>query len=170
VRLSILVVSSINQIAIDLAWVWLLLCAVSRIPGSKLDPPMHQLAIVPPIAVPMCLADAEIAAALSFAELETSEGTRRAYRSDFRIFATWCSARGLDTASTVARFLSAQATGGLKASTIGRRAAAIVFAHKLAGFEPPTSAETVRAVVRGIRHSIDTAPVRIRKNALHCTH
>jgi len=56
---------------------------------------MHQLAIVPPIAVPMCLADAEIAAALSFAELEKSEGTRRAYRSDFRIFATWCSARGL---------------------------------------------------------------------------
>jgi len=69
----------------------------------------------------------------------------------------------------VARFLSAQATGGLKASTIGRRAAAIVFAHKLAGFEPPTSAETVRAVVRGIRHSIGTAPVRIRKkrSSLH---
>jgi site-specific recombinase XerD len=125
---------------------------------------MHQLAIVAPIAVPMCLADAEIAAALSFAELEKSAGTRRAYRSDFAIFTTWCLARGLDpmpaTASTVARFLSAQATGGLKASTIGRRAAAISYAHKLAGFEPPTGAETVRAVVRGIRRSIGTAAIR----------
>jgi site-specific recombinase XerD len=64
------------------------------------------------------------------------------------------------TASTVARFLSAQATGGLKASTIGRRAAAIAYAHKLAGFEPPTSTETVPAVVRGIRRSIGTAPAR----------
>jgi hypothetical protein len=125
---------------------------------------MHQLAIVQPIAVPMCQADAEIAAALSFAELEKSEGTRRAYRSDFRIFAAWCGERGLEqmpaSPETVARFLSHQATSAKKSSTIGRRAAAIAYAHKLAGFEPPTSAETVRAVVRGIRRSIGTAPVR----------
>jgi hypothetical protein len=47
---------------------------------------MHQLAILQPIALPACLADAEISAALSFAELEKSAGTRRGYRSDFRIF------------------------------------------------------------------------------------
>ena len=125
---------------------------------------MNDLVIVAPPAVPICQADAEIAAALSYAEQEKSEGTRRAYRSDFRIFTIWCLARGLEsmpaTASTVARFLSSQADGGLKASTIGRRAAAICYAHRLAGFEPPTSAETVRAVVRGIRRTIGAAPVR----------
>jgi site-specific recombinase XerD len=125
---------------------------------------MSDLVILAPPALPACLADAEIAAALSFAEMEKSEGTRRAYRSDFRIFTVWCLARGLEvmpaTASTAARFLSAQATGGLKASTIGRRAAAIAYAHKLAGFEPPTGAETVKAVVRGIRRTIGAAPVR----------
>jgi hypothetical protein len=76
----------------------------------------------------MCLADAEMAAALSFALQEKSAGTRRAYGSDFGIFTAWCDARGLDpmpaAAGTVARFLSSQATAGLKSSTIGRRAAA----------------------------------------------
>ncbi len=37
------------------------------------------------------------------------------------------------------------------------KAAAIRYAHRLAGHEPPTSAETVRAVMRGIRRSIGTA-------------
>jgi site-specific recombinase XerD len=125
---------------------------------------MNQLAVIPPIAVPMSLAHAEMAAAMSFAEMEKSEGTRRAYRSDFRIFSAFCDARGLEampaTAATVARFLSGEATRGTKASTIGRRAAAIAYAHKLAGHEPPTSAESVKAVVRGIRRSIGTAPLR----------
>jgi site-specific recombinase XerD len=126
---------------------------------------MNQLALFQPISPPAVpMADAEIAAALSYAEQEKSEGTRRAYRSDFAIFTAWCVARGLEsmpaTASTAARFLSHQADSGLKASTIGRRAAAVAYAHKLAGFEPPTSAETVRAVVRGIRRSIGTAAAR----------
>jgi site-specific recombinase XerD len=129
---------------------------------------MNALAIVPPIAASLCItlaeAEAEMDAALSFAEAEKSEGTRRAYRSDFRIFTAWCRERGLEqmpaTPATVARFLSGQATGGLKASTIGGRAAAIAYAHKLAGHEPPTSAESLKAVVRGIRRTIGTAPVR----------
>jgi site-specific recombinase XerD len=123
---------------------------------------MNELVVVPPIAVPMCLADREIAAALSYAEQEKSEGTRKAYRADFRAFTVWCLARGLEampaTAAAVARFLSSEADRGIATSTIGRRCAAIAYAHKLAGFEPPTSIETVRAVVRGIRRSIGTAP------------
>jgi integrase len=121
---------------------------------------MNQLAIVQPTA----LADAEIAAVRCFAEQEKSEGTRRAYRSDWRIFLAWCRERRLDSMpaepTTAARFLSHQATSGKKASTISRRAAAIAYAHKLAGFEPPTNIETVRATVRGIRRSIGCAPVR----------
>ena len=46
---------------------------------------MNALTIVPAITVPASLAAAEIDAALSFAENEKSAGTRRAYRSDWRI-------------------------------------------------------------------------------------
>ena len=89
----------------------------------------------------------------------------RPIESDFRIFTVFCLSRGLvampATASAVARFLSSQADGGLKGrSRSGRRAAAVAYAHKLAGFEPPTGAETVKAVVRGTRRTIGAAPVR----------
>ena len=60
----------------------------------------------------------------------------------------------------MAAFLAAEATGGTKASTIGRRVAAIRYAHKLAGHEPPTNAEAVKAVMRGIRRTIGTARVQ----------
>ena len=126
----------------------------------------QQLIVIPPIAssVPMSLADAEIAAAIGYAEQEKSPGTRRAYGSDWRAFSAFCAARGLEampaTPGTAARFLSFQADSGLKASTIGRRAAAIAYFHKLAGHEPPTGSEAVRATVRGIRRTIGTAPER----------
>ena len=58
---------------------------------------------------------------------------------------------------TVAAFLAAQATAGAKASSIGRRCASIRYAHRLAGHEPPTNAESVKAVMRGIRRTIGTA-------------
>jgi len=122
------------------------------------------LAVWSPIPAPVS-ADAELAATLNFAGQEKSAGTRRSYRSDWRIFTAWCAARDLNplpaTPETVARFLSAEATAGVKASTLGRRAAAIGYAHKLAGHrEPPTNAETVKAVMRGIRRTIGTAPAR----------
>src|SRR5271165_2917682 len=53
--------------------------------------------------------------------------------------------------------LSALADSGRKSSTIGRRAAAIGYHHKMAGHEPPTNQEGVRAVLRGIRRTIGTA-------------
>src|SRR5262249_51839918 len=46
---------------------------------------------------------------------------------------------------------------GVKASTIGRRLAAIRYAHKLAGAPAPTDVEAARAVMRGIRRTIGTA-------------
>jgi site-specific recombinase XerD len=92
---------------------------------------------------------------------EKSEATQAAYRSDWRIFAAYCEARGLVplpvAVDSVMAFLSAEAKGGAKASTLGRRVAAIRYAHKLAGLEPPTNAEAVKAVMRGIRRTIGTA-------------
>jgi hypothetical protein len=51
---------------------------------------MNALTIVPAASVPANLAEAELDAALSFAEQEKSASTRRAYRSDWRIFTAWC--------------------------------------------------------------------------------
>jgi site-specific recombinase XerD len=112
--------------------------------------------------VPPAVIQAEIAVARDFAAAEKSLASRRAYRSDFAIFTAWCLARGLAplpaSPEVAASFLAAQATSGSAASTIGRRAAAIRYAHRLAGFEPPTNAETVKAVMRGIRRTIGAAP------------
>lgn len=121
---------------------------------------MSDLATLPLPALPAPV-EAEMAHAREFALQEKAAATRTAYRSDFRIFATWCQARGLQAvpaaAETVCVFLAAEARAGVKASTIGRRCAAIRYAHRLAGHEPPTSSETVRATLRGIRRSIGTA-------------
>jgi hypothetical protein len=60
----------------------------------------------------------------------------------------------------VAAFLASEAGRGVSPSTIGRRVAAIRYAHKLAGFPITTDDERVRATVRGIRRSLGTAPNR----------
>ena len=57
----------------------------------------------------------------------------------------------------VAAYLSGLADSGRKASTIGRRAAAIGYHHKMAGHEPSTGSEAVKAVLRGIRRTIGSA-------------
>jgi site-specific recombinase XerD len=119
------------------------------------------LATIEPPALPATV-QAEIETARTFALAEKSDATRKAYRSDFTIFAAWCRFRGLEplpaATDTVAAFLAAQATEGAKASTIGRRAAAIRYAYRLARHEPPTGAEAVKAVMRGIRRTIGAKP------------
>lgn len=111
--------------------------------------------------VEVALADTRDAAA-RFIRAEKSEATRRAYRSDFRLFSTWCEAHGLTampaSVETAVLFLSAQAESGLKASTVGRRAAAIGYAHRLAGEESPITDEVAKAALRGIRRTIGTEP------------
>jgi site-specific recombinase XerD len=107
---------------------------------------------------------AELSQAVNFALAEKSPATRRAYRSDYDLFRGWCEDKGVPALpagpETVAAFLAAEASRGIKPSTLGRRLAAIRYAHKLAGHEPPTNAECVKATVRGIRRSLGTAKVR----------
>jgi site-specific recombinase XerD len=108
-----------------------------------------------------------------FVERASSNATRRAYRSDWRLFTTWCEKRGYDplpaTPMATAAFLSELATTGsahsngrpLSRASIGRRLAAIVFAHRTAHLEPPTSQEgaaALHAVMRGIRNEKRTDP------------
>jgi len=122
------------------------------------------LAIIEAPSLPATVVAAEMEAARDFALNEKAESTCRAYRGDFAAFTAWCRARGLvplpASIDTVAAFLAAQATAGAKASSIGRRCASIRYAHRLAGHEPPTNAESIKAVMRGIRRTIGTAKER----------
>jgi hypothetical protein len=130
----------------------------SRYP--KAAPIMSQLALLlpdnpgPPEFEPLpALLEADMSAAGDFIRDAAAASTRRAYRSDWRLFTAWCTARGAEplpaTPAIVAAFLAAEAHRGTKAATITRRAAAIRYAHRLAGHEPPMRAEAVRATMKG---------------------
>ena len=103
-------------------------------------------------------------AARAYAVASKADATRRAYRSDFTIFAAWCEAAGHSPVSAsgdvVASFLALQADAGVRPSTLARRAAAIGYAHHLAGLTSPTTSPVVRAVLAGIRREKGTRPTR----------
>ena len=105
----------------------------------------------------------DLAAAVDLAKAENVASTRKAYGTDFRIFREWCEARSVSALpaapETVAAYLAAHASTS-KASTLGRRVAAIRYAHKLAGHALPTDAEGVKATMRGIRRTYGSARVR----------
>jgi site-specific recombinase XerD len=106
---------------------------------------------------------ADLANALDLAKAEKTLSTRKAYKTDFRMFREWCDGRGVSALpaapETVASYLAAHAATS-KPSTLGRRVAAIRYAHKLANLEPPTDAEGVKATMRGIRRTFGTARVK----------
>ena len=101
---------------------------------------MNDLALLRP-ELPGALTTAEIDATMAYAENEKSASTRAAYASDWKDFSIWCLSRGATPlpahVGIVAAYLSGLADSGRKASTIGRRAAAIGYRHKQAGFEAP---------------------------------
>jgi site-specific recombinase XerD len=85
-------------------------------------------------------------------------------RERFRDLPAWCAGRGVSelpaTPETVAAFLASEVERGIRSSTIGRRVAALRYAHKLAGLPLPTDDERVRATVRGIRRTTGTAAAK----------
>jgi site-specific recombinase XerD len=103
-------------------------------------------------------------AAGGYARASKSAATRKAYQTDAADFTAWCDRHGLEalpaSVSTVAAYLAGLAKEGLKASTITRRCAGIRYMHRMAGFEPPTSHEAIKAVLAGIRRSVGTAVTR----------
>ena len=93
-----------------------------------------------------------------YLERASSAATLRAYRADWRQFETWCAARAHyplpATPAIAAAFLSHLADAGQAKSTIGRKLAAIVFAHRAADLVPPTQAPgavLLERTLRGIR-------------------
>jgi hypothetical protein len=80
------------------------------------------------------------------------------------IVAVWCGGHGLvalpASPAGVCGFLADEATRGRRASTLGRRLAAIRYFYRAAGLETPTGDEQVKAVLFGIRRTIGAAAVR----------
>lgn len=107
----------------------------------------------------------ELRSARDYAAAEKSDATRLAYGRDWQDFVGFCDARGVALAlpadgATLAAYVASLADRGRKWSTIRRRVAAIAYAHRLKGLTPPDQAESVKAVLRGIRNSIGVAVVR----------
>src|SRR3977135_4135430 len=77
----------------------------------------------------------DLAAAIDLAKAEKAASTRKAYGTDFRLFKAYCDAKGVRalpaSPETGAAYIAAEAQTA-KPSTIGRRVAAIRYAHKLA--------------------------------------
>lgn len=113
--------------------------------------------------VPAALAP-ELAAAIEYAKAEKAPATRTAYGTDFRLFRAWCDEKQVGalpaSPETVAAYLAHGVKEGAKASTLGRRLAAIRYAHKLASLPTPNDAEAVKATLRGIRRTIGAAKVK----------
>ncbi|MHC1998847.1 site-specific integrase (plasmid) [Methylobacterium sp. CM6241] len=93
-----------------------------------------------------------------------ADATVRAYRGDAAAFGAWCSRFGFQSlpasAHAIAEFLVHEAEAGRAVSTIGRRLAAIRYAHKLAGLVDPTADEGIHATMKGIRRKVGVRPTQ----------
>jgi integrase len=97
--------------------------------------------------------------ARDYAAARSSENTRKAYQSDWRLFERWCRRKGFDARETsseiVGLFLAASASGdGLSkaaVSTIERRLAAITKTCSSAGTPLPRQDRHIVDVMAGIR-------------------
>jgi site-specific recombinase XerD len=105
--------------------------------------------------------DSGLESAGKYARAATSQATLKAYATDLFAFRAWCATRGVvpvpATEATVAGYLSTLADAGFTSGTIGRRAAAIAWAHRKSGHDSPTSSEAVKEVLSGIRQTLGTA-------------
>lgn len=114
-------------------------------------------------ALSVAMSDA-MAAADEYAAAAEAPATRRAYISDFSTFRAWCEQNFLQPMpaqpEVIAAYISARARAEAKPSSIQRAVAAIRYAHKTAGYEPPTNSELVKRTMRGIRRTSGAAPER----------
>jgi integrase len=123
---------------------------------------MHQ--IIPLQTNPLPALVEDISVAHDYAKQSKSESTRKGYGADWKVFVAWCDSRNacpLPAApEVVAGFLAAQAQAGKAVATIGRRVSAIAYAHRLPGYETPTSHQLVKETMHGIRNTLGAKPNR----------
>jgi site-specific recombinase XerD len=103
-----------------------------------------------------------VESAREYAKAARSEETKRAYRSDWQSFASWCEDRGVQpmpaVSRTVAAYLAHLANSGRRVSTISRALVSISEAHKARGEQSPAGSPVVKAVLRGLRRKLGVAP------------
>jgi site-specific recombinase XerD len=99
--------------------------------------------------------------ARGYAEAAKAANTRRAYRSDWRVFETWCAGRKVVAMpadpNAVLAFLIEHA-GKVRVSTLQRRLSAIREAHLYRGIKLDTSSAAFRDVWRGIQRTHASPP------------
>ena len=101
------------------------------------------------------------ARAREFMEAAKAENSRRAYRSDWRQFESWCRAHGLAclpaAPETVALYLTALAADH-KPASLQRKLTSITKAHQAAGFATPATMQNavVSETLKGIRRTLGT--------------
>lgn len=96
-------------------------------------------------------------AAREYLNLSKATKTVDAYKSDLADFRAWADQKKADylpsSPEVVTLYITHLAKQGSKVSTIQRRLVAISQAHKAKGYESPTQAQAVRAVMQGIRRA-----------------
>ncbi|MEW4339710.1 site-specific integrase [Chromobacterium vaccinii] len=111
--------------------------------------------------IPIAL-QATLAAAHDYLGAKLADSTRRAYRSDFAVFTSWCAVYALASTpagpDTVALFLADQAQAGFAVVTLSRRLAAIRYAHRLQALPSPTEHAMVRDTLAGIARRHGSLP------------
>jgi integrase len=94
-----------------------------------------------------------------------SEATRRAYRTDWGCFLSWCAQEGHEalpaSPGVVAEFLVWRSSTD-KPATLSRRLAAINAAHQLADLPSPTGTSLVSLTLSGIRRTVGSAQRQVR--------
>lgn len=97
-----------------------------------------------------------------FMEAAKSKNSRRAYRSDWNHFESWCGGHGLvclpAAPETVALYMTALAADH-KPASLQRKLTSIAKAHQAAGFPSPASMQhaVVSETLKGIRRRLGTA-------------
>jgi site-specific recombinase XerD len=100
--------------------------------------------------------------ARGFIEAAKADNSRRAYRSDWRHFESWCRSQGLvslpASPETVALYLTALAADQ-KPASLQRKLTSLSKAHQAAGFATPASMQhvVVSETMKGIRRTLGTA-------------
>jgi site-specific recombinase XerD len=100
--------------------------------------------------------------ARTFIQAAKAENSRRAYRSDWRLFEAWCRERGLAplpaTPETVTLYITDLAADH-KPASLERKLTSITKAHQAAGFASPASMQhaVVSETMKGIRRTLGTA-------------
>ncbi len=98
--------------------------------------------------------------ARAYAVAATARATRKAYKSDWGCYDTWCRAAGVvplpAAPETVGCYLAARAES-LRVATLERRLATIATAHRAAGYQLDTRHPAIRDVLRGIRRQHGSA-------------